>query len=610
MSGQIVLVLLVLFGTTALFISDKFRLDLVGFMALTALLLGGVLTVPEALAGFADPTVHMIAGLFVVGGAVFHTGLADRFAQSLAKLGAGSPRKLLLTILLSASVLSAFLSSTGTVALMVPVVATLARRFQLSPSKLMIPLAYATLLGGMLTLIATPPNLIVSSALEQAGHRPFGFFEFTAPGLCLLAVGIGFLLLFSDGLLPVRVEAGQSNSRPSARDLWERYALSGWISEFEIGADSPLVGHSIATSQIRTRFSVTIFAVREANVRKRPDAKQRFEQISADTMLRAGQRIIVKGTPASVERFREDARLTLLGQLDELPQGLVAAEVLIPPGASLVGRSVADSRLRSRFDINVMAVFRSREVLRESVAQTIVCVGDLLLLLGTGAAVVKLRNELKDVILVAETEELKNAAFRREKSPHALVVISVMLAAMAFDWVAPVVAVICAALAMVLLRCIDVKSAEQAIRWETVLLIATILPLATALTKVGAIDFAAGRLVDGLGSLGPYAVMLAMFFVTALVGLFISNTATAVLVAPIALKVAVSLQVDPRAMLMMVAVASSSAFVTPISSPVNMLVLNAGGYRFFDFVKIGIPLLLLIALTSLLIVPFFFPFTD
>lgn len=608
MSEEIAFVLLVLVGATALFILDKFRLDLVGFLALTALLLGGVLTVPEALAGFADPTVHMIAGMFVVGGAVFHTGLADRFAQSLAKLGAGSPRKLLLMILLAASALSAFLSSTGTVALMVPVVATLARRSQISPSKLMIPLAYATLLGGTLTLIATPPNLIVSSALAQAGQRPFGFFEFTGPGLCLLAVGIGFLLLFSDGLLPVRVEAGESNARPSARDLWERYALSGWISELEICADSPLVGHSISASQIRTRFSVAIFAVRQGLPRTGPETKQPFEQISADTVLRAGQRIIVKGTPASVERFQKEARLTLLGQLDELPQGLVAAEVLIPPGATLVGRSVAGSRLRSRFDINVMAVFRSREVLRESVAQTVVCVGDLLLLLGTGAAVVKLRNELKDVILVAETEELKDAAFHKEKSAHALVVISVMLTAMAFDWVPPVVAVICAALSMVLLRCIDAKSAEQAIHWETVLLIATILPLATALTKVGAIDFAAGRLVTGLGALGPYAVMMAMFFVTALVGLFISNTATAVLMAPIALKVAVGLDVDPRALLMMVAVASSSAFVTPVSTPVNMLVFNAGGYRFFDFVRIGIPLLVLIALTSLLIVPFFFPF--
>lgn len=604
MSWEIVFVLLVLFGATALFASDKFRLDLVGFMALTALLLGGVLTVPEALAGFADPTVHMIAGLFVVGGAVFHTGLADRFAQSLAKLGAGSPRKLLLAILLATSMLSAFLSSTGTVALMVPVVATLARRFQISPSKLMIPLAYATLLGGLLTLIATAPNLIVSNALEQAGYRPFGFFEFTGPGLCLLAVGIGFLLLWSDRLLPERIEAGESNSLPSARDLWERYGLSGWISEFEIHADSPLVGHSIAESQVRTRFSVVVFAVRAGS-----EAEQPFEAISADKVLHAGQRITVKGSPDSIERFREEARLTLLGKLDALPQGLVAAEVLVPPGASLVGRTVADSRLRSRFEVSVMAVFRSREVLRESVAQTVVCVGDLLLLFGTGSAIVKLRNELKDVILVAETEALKKAAFRTHKSPHALIVLMAMLTVMAFDLVPPVVAVICAALSMVLLRCIDVKSAEQAISWETVLLIATVLPLATALMKVGAIDFAAGGLVHALGSLGPYAVLLAMFFVTALVGLFISNTATAVLVAPIALKVATSLQIDPRALLMVVAVASSSAFVTPVSSPVNLLVLNAGGYRFGDFVRIGVPLLLLIALVSVIIVPLFFPFT-
>lgn len=602
MSSDVVLVLGVLLAAVGLFASDRFRLDFVGFLALATLLVGGVLTVPEALAGFADPSVHMIAGLFVVGGAVFQTGLADQIGQSLGRLGSGGPKKLLLAILLATALLSAFLSSTGTVAIMVPVVTVLARRFQISPSKLMIPLAYATLLGGLLTLIATPPNMIVSSALEQAGHRPFGFFEFTGPGLCLLALGVAFLLFFGDRLLPERVVSGAPTALPSARELWERYGLSGWLVELEVLPDSPLIGRSVAESQIRTRFGVALFALRAAS-----GAKETFESITADKILAAGQKLTVKGAPAAVERFREEAHLRLVRRLDELPRGLVVAELLVPPGSSLVGNTVAASRLRSRFDVSVMAVFRSREVLRESVAQTVVQVGDLLLLLGTGPALVKLRNELSDVIVVAESETLKKAAFRTDKAVHAFFVLLGMLVAMAMDLGPPVLVVICTALLMVILRCIDAAEAERAINWETVLLIATVLPLSTALTKVGAIDVVARGLVGTVGSLGPYVALLALFFVTALVGLFISNTATAVLVTPIALEVATSLHISPHAVLMTVAVASSAAFVTPMSSPVNLLVLNAGGYRFGDFVKIGVPLLLLMALATLVVVPWFFP---
>jgi di/tricarboxylate transporter len=600
---QLTFVLVVLGGAICCFALDRFRMDVVGFGALTLLLLGGVLSVPEALAGFADPTVHMIAGLFVVGGAVFQTGLADSFGKRLEKMGAGSPKKLVLTIMLAAALLSAFLSSTGTVALMVPVVTMLARRARLSASKLMIPLAYATLLGGLLTLIATPPNMVVSNALASAGFAPFGFFEFTGPGVCLVALGIGFVLLFGDRLLPVRVPPGSTTLAPTPHELWTRYGLEGWVSECRILPGSPLIGASIAESEIRTRFGVAIFAVRPGSRSHEP-----VERAQAERILEARQVLTVKGNPEAVARFVAEAHLESLNRLHELPNGLIAAQLLVPPGSSLIGKTVAESRLRTRFDVTVLAVFRSREVLRESVAQTTVNLGDLLLLIGTVKSLIELREALPDAILINDSESLKDTTFRTEKAPVALVVLGAMMLSMAFELTPPVVAVVAAAFAMVLFGCLDGKQAERAIKWESVLLIATIIPVATALTNVGAIDIVVKGLVDGLGTAGPYVILSALFFVTALVSLFISNTATAVLVSPIAVQVASNLGVQPHALLMTVAIASSAAFVTPVSSPVNMLVVNAGGYRFSDFARLGVPLLIVIWLGSLVVLPLFFPF--
>lgn len=604
MTAEITYVFVVLVAAAVLFATERIRMDVVGFLALTSLLLGQILTVPEALAGFSDPTVHMIAGLFVVGAGIFHTGLADRIGKSLESMAAGNPRKLLVTVLLVTAGISAFLSSTGTVAVMIPVVATLARRSRTSPSQFMIPLAYATLLGGLLTLIATPPNIIVSNTLEQAGFAPFRFFDFTGPGLFLLVIGLAFILTLGTKLLPVREVTGGDNELPSAKELWERYGLGEWIFELELLEDSPLVGKTIAESSVRSLFSVGIFAVQSHG-----EGGRSIERAQADRVLRSGDLLTIKGGPAAVEQFVAEMRLREVSRPSELPKGLVVSEVLIPPGSSYIGKTVADNRLRSRFDVNVMAVFRSKEVLRESVAQTTVQVGDLLLLLGSARALSKLRNKVKDIILVTETEELRGADFRTDRAPHALVILLGMMLLLASGAVPPVVAVICAALAMILVGCLDVPTAYKNVNWESILLISTVLPLSTALTKTGAIDLIVNGLVSGLGEAGPYVVMTALFLLTATIGLVISNTATAVLVAPIALQVAISLNIQPHSLMMTVAVASSAAFVTPVSSPVNMLVMNAGGYKFTDFTKAGLPLLFVVLLGTLLVVPWFFPFT-
>lgn len=609
-----------------LFVSDRLRMDVVGFLTLTALVLGGVLSVPEALAGFSDPTVHMIAGLFVVGGAIFETGLADRIGTALERLASGSPKKLLAALLVVTAGFSAFLSSTGTVAVMIPVAATLARRSNTSASLFMMPLAYTTLLGGLLTLIATPPNIIVSNALAQHGHEPFGFFDFTGPGLFLLAIGLAYILLLARRLLPQRTAASGGTKLPSPKEIYGRYGLGDQLYELEVLADSPLVGRTIAESNIRSRHSLVVLAVRARDQRGAARRHGRLERMRqtrsggqhaplaerahADSIVRAHDHLTVQGAPEAVEAFVESMKLRERSRPTSLPAEQVIAEVLIPPDSTLVGKTIAETRLRSRFDVHVIAVFRSSSIVSESVSQTTVSVGDLLLLLGSTRSLRKLRDERGEVVFVRETEQLAAGDFRTTRAPHAVLVLLAMLVVMALEVVPPVLAVICAALAAVLLGCVNPREADKHIKWESVLLLAAILPLSTALTKTGIIDLVVEGMVSMIGPSSPYIALSALFILTVLVGVVISNTATAVLIAPIAIQVAGSLQLAPEPLLMTVAVASSAAFLTPVSSPVNMLVMNAGGYKFGDFARFGAPLLLLTWLGALLLVPLFFPFAS
>lgn len=603
MTVEIAYVTLVTIGMAVLLAFDRLRMDVVGFLMLAALLFGQVLTVPEALAGFSDPSVHMIAGLFVVGGGIFETGLADRLGQLLGRAAAGNAQKLLVLIMLGTATLSAFLSSTGTVAVMIPIVSSLARRAQISPSQLMIPLAYSTLLGGMLTLIATPPNVIVSNALADAGYAKFEFFDFTGPGLCLTLLGIGFIALFGQRLLPNRARVQRQSVYPKAADLWARYGLGEWIHELAIEPGSPLALHTIAQSAIRTRFGVAVFAVRRAG-----SSAERFERAHADHMLHPRDHVVVKGSVEAVARFCDEMKLREVGRPETLPQGVATAEFLLPPGSSFVGKTVAQTRLRTRFDINVISIFRSTEVVRASVASTVLSVGDLLLVVGAPGALRTLRGETKDAILVSESEELRQPEFRVHRWPHALVILLAMLIFLSFDLVPPVVVVIGAALAMLLAGCLDVQHVDRTLNWESILLIATVLPLATALTKTGAIQLLVSALADALGGMNGYVVISGVFALTVAVGTFISNTATAVLVSPVAIELSRALGLAPHSVLMTVAIASSAAFLTPVSSPVNMLVVNAGEYKFVDFAKLGAPLLVTIWLGTLIVVPFFFPF--
>lgn len=579
-------------------------MDVVALLALLALALPGIISPAQAVAGFSDQSVIVIAALFVVGGAIFRTGLADSMGRWLQKSAGTSYLRMLMLVMVVTALLSAFLSSTGTVAVMLPIVVSLARRARISPSLLLMPMAYAALLGGMLTLIATPPNLIVSSELASAGVQPFGFFEFTGPGLLLLVTGIAYMAFVGRHLLPQRTPASDDGAPPDTAELWSRYGLTDRLVELRVTPGSPLEGRTIAASAIRSRYRVSVLALRTAS----PGGTVTRNALP-ESLLAAGDVLTVKGEQEAVRELAAGENLEVARENAPLPPGLLLAEVLVSPGSDLIGEVVADSGFRRKFSADIVGIWRGDGVVAERISRTRLQLGDALLLMGPGKRLSELAAADRDLVLVTESRELAESRFRRDKVPVAVAILLLMLAVMSLGLIPNVLAVLLAAVACVLTGCVEVDEAYRDVNWPTVIMIASILPVAVALDNTGGLDLMVSSLGGMLGGVEATVALGAIFLLTALVGLLISNTATAVLIAPVAVQVAASLGLDPRAVAMVVALACSAAFVTPVSSPVNMLVLSSGGYRFSDFVRVGLPLLILLMFVTVLVVPWFFPLT-
>jgi di/tricarboxylate transporter len=586
----------VVVAALALFASDRLRLDVVALLALLALAVSGILTPSEALAGFSDPVVIMIAGLFVVGAGLFKTGVADMLGRWVGQVAGESAGRLTLVLILVTALLSAFLSSTGTVAVMLPVALALARRAQLSPSRLLIPLAFASLLGGMLTLIGTPPNLIVSTQLAAHGYAPFNFFSFTPVGLVMLAVGALFMTTLGSRLLVPRAPAKESREGPGWRELLAEYGLAGRLARARIEPGSPLAGRGVADTALRSRYRATILAI--ASPTTRGVVTRRAE---ASSVLREGDTLYLYAEPEALQTLADAEGLTLL-EGDPSPPQPRLIEALVPPRSSFVGRTLRELKLRHRSGATVLAIKQAGEVLEP---ERPLRVGDALLLMGSSKALQSLAAQPQDLVLLGEPPAAD--ARRWRQAPVAVVIMAALLAIMTFELLPHAVAVLAAAVAMVLSRCLSMDEAYKSINWESVVLIAAILPLATALDKTGGLALVTGGLLAVSGELSGLMVLAGFFVFTSLLSQLISNTATTVLIAPVAIQAAVSLGLSPHALLMTVAVAASTAFATPVASPVNALVLNPGAYRFGDFVKVGVPLQLLILVATLLVVPRLFP---
>ena len=593
LSYEIYVVLAVLATAAVFFVTSLVRSDIVGILVVLALMLSGVLTVDEALAGFSNPVVMIIVAMFVVSEALVSTGIAQQIGATVLKFGRGDETRLIILLMVVIALVGAFMSSTSAMAIFIPVALSVAQKAELNRKRLLMPLSVGALISGMMTLIATAPNLVVSEVLQKKGLPALGFFSVTPFGVAALVVGTGFMIAAGRSLLDRQKHIQARDQGFTVAGLVGSYGLADRSNRFRVMPNSPLVDRSVARIQMRQHFGLHLLAFE-----KRKGGRPFYLQASAETVFEAGDAVVIIGRPEEADRFAVEnglQRLPLLSDRErqDLLQEVGVAEIMLAPTSKLIGKSLKDAEFHSRFKATVLSIQRRGTLLTENLIDQPMDFGDAMLINASWPDIMRLREESRDFVVLTLPQEFHDIVPARQQATWSLVIIGAMVAAMVTGLVPTVAAAMLAAVALALTRCVKLATIYRSVNWPAVVLIASILPLATALNKSGAAQLISSGLVDTLGPLGPFAMLAVVFMVTALIGLFISNTATAVIIAPIAIDAALAIGVPPQAFAMTVAIACSAAFVTPVSSPVNMLIMEPGGYRFTDFVKVGLPLLLL-----------------
>ncbi len=613
------LVTIVILALSAIFFMiGKIRSDLIALCSLILLVLFDILTPAEALSGFSNSVVIMMVGLFVVGGAIFQTGLAKMVSGKIMKTAGKNQFLLFILVMLVTSFVGAFVSNTGTVALMLPIVVSLANSADMSPSRLLMPLAFASSMGGMLTLIGTPPNLVIQEAIVDAGLEPLSFFSFTPVGVVCIVVGIIVLIPLSKWILSrkKRQAEDEKKSHPSMEELLREYQLEQRLFRVQVPADSTYCGKMLQELDISEKYSVGILEIRRKISTRRHFFNNIYDHITAGphTVIQSGDILYLSGDAEHVSQMVEDNALWKLdtiyntSELDKMNQTGVA-EVLLLHNSSLHNVAVRDCGFREKFNINILGIQRNDTYYVHDLRDFRMHSGDALLVQGEWSDIARMSREQNDwVVLGQPIEQVAKVTIDR-KAPVAAGIMLLMILAMIFDWVPAVMAVIIAAVLMVFTGCLrNVEDAYRTINWESIVLIAAMMPMSLALEKTGASSGISMALVSGLGEYGPLALLAGIYFTTSLMTMFISNTATAVLLAPIAMQSAVSLGVSPYPYLFAVTVAASMCFASPFSTPPNALVMSAGKYTFMDYVKVGLPLQLVIGIVMIFVLPLLFPF--
>ena len=606
--------LIILALSAVFFAMGKVRSDLVALCALVALLLTGTLTPQEAISGFSNQVVIMMVGLFVVGGAIVQTGLAKKASGKLMMLAGNNEIGLFLLLMVVTAVIGAFVSNTGTVALMMPIVVSLAQKAKIRASRLLMPLAFASSMGGMLTLIGTPPNLVIQEALTESGHQPLGFFSFLPIGLVCIVVGIVVLLPLSKRFLNGRQRGdddGKARRRKTLDDLLEEYSLKDDLSVFTVTDASLVKDKSIVELDVQRRYGLSVLEVRRVKKTHAKLMKEVEQRLAGpDTRLMVGDIVYVSGNKQQAEQMAADMQLNKTSQpLAFYDIGI--AEAVLMHNSRLCGKTLRDGGLRRLYSVNVLGVRRGDDYITRNLADLKLRQGDILLIQGKWKNISRIANLAEGILVMGQPLEEAARVTLDYKAPLAAAIMVAMILTMVFDFipVAPVTAVITAGLLMVLTGCIrSVEAAYKTINWESIVLIAAMLPMSVALEKTGASALVARMLADGLGQASPYALLAGVYFTTSLLTMFISNTATAVLMSPIALTSAMAIGVSPYPMLFAVTLGASMCFASPFSTPPNALVMQAGGYTFMDYIKVGLPLQIIMGLVMVFVLPLLFPF--
>lgn len=593
MTTDNLLVLGILAVALTLFILEKPRVDVVALLVLVATVVTGLVTTEEAFAGFASPAVITVWAVFIVSGALTKTGVADIIAKYMLRFAGNNPTKLLVMMMFTAGIMSAFMNNIGAVAILLPAVMSISRDLEVPPSKLLMPLAVAALLGGNITLIGTPPNLIASSILENYGDMtPFGFFDFAPTGVAVLIVGIIYMLVFGRYLLP---------EHTTTAELSEQYPIREYLREVRVSAESPLVDANINRIRFGTENDVAIVYARRG---------KEFLQQASDRRLAVDDVLLLEGPPDDIRTLSRELKLTLRPDLkqDTIDEELEGAgqliEISLSPRSKFRGKTLRELGFRSRYGVTILAIRHEGESLVSNVVDIPLRFGDVMLAQGSERRIERLRTNPNFMLLDPTPSEKLNL----ERAPLAVGVLAFTLLIITLGWLDTSTAMLMGALAMVVGGAINMEEAYQSIDWKSVFLIAGMLPLGVAMESTGTAEMLATRMINLVGNYGTVAVLMGVFILAAGLTSVISNAAAAVLVVPIAIDTALGLGVNPQPFVMTAVIAASTAFIFPIGHQANIIIFGPGGYRFFDFVRVGFLLNIIIMVVVTLLVPLVWAF--
>lgn len=610
------IMLIIFVITIGLFMWGKYPPDVVALLSMLSLYLTGILNVTETFSGFSNTTVIMIAALFIIGEGLSQTGWTALAGNKFIQWAGKSVPKLLVIVTLGSGVLSGFVSNTGTVATLLPVTVSAAWNIGTLPSKLLIPVAFGSNTGGLLTLTGTPPNIIASNALIEQGFTGFSFFEFGLIGLPLLIIAIIYFRYFGYKLLPSYKTRNKPVNIDSELHKWiEAYRVDQNYFRLRVRSISPLLGTKIKDWEFEKKYNISIIRLK----RRHPSLFQKnppfIEFPDEDTSFKYHDIITVKGETEAINKIMIEFRLGLwrLDPIEEelknnlINQEVGMAEVIVTPKSLFVGRKIKIGDYFERFKIQLLGASRNNEPIEDQEIK--VKAGDAFLIRGSWENIGDLKEMYENLVICGSPEGMaKNVENLTPKSFIALGTLILMIVLLVFKIVpGAIAALICAGITLIT-GCVPINKAYKGISWTSVIMIAAMIPMGIALQKTGVAQLAADGLVKYLGTIHPLALLAGIFMLTTIFSQTINNSATAVLMAPIAILAATNLGISPKPIMITVAISASTAFLTPVGTTTNAMVMSAGGYKFLDYVKVGAPLLLLFFIITLLLVPVIWPF--
>ncbi len=599
MTREIVLTLAITLGALVLFLWNRLRVDVVGLIVMATLIVVGLVTPREGISGFANEAMITVAAMFVLSSGLVRTGGIDIVGRWIKRLAGKSEYRLLLVSLAVVIPTSAFINNTPVVVVMIPVVLGIARSMGVAPSRIFMPISFGSQMGGTLTLIGTSTNLLVAGLVLELGYDRIRLFDITPPATALMLIGVLYLLTVGRWLTPVR---------ETATDLVTSYELRDYLSVLEVGSESPLAGRSLVESRFGTEYGLHVVGIERRGAR--------LESLHGDTRIEAGDFLLVRGKVANIARIEETANLTiagprpefllerLSGSKDSAGAARRLAEVIIPPGSPVAGHSLRELHFRGRYGVPVLGIQRHGETLRERMRDVLLRPGDVLLVQGTAEELNSIHSGGELALLGAVALPERN----RRKLKYAVAILVAVVALAAFEVMPILVSGLLGVIAMFLAGCVTPDQAYEDVDWMVLVLLGALLPLGLAMQKTGTAEFIATGMLRASEPFGPQGALAGFYVVTTLLTAVISNNAAAVVLTPIAVATGVALGVSPLPFVIAVMLAASNSFMTPIGYQTNTFIYGPGGYRFMDFVRVGAPLNVVMAVAATIIIPLFFPF--